>query len=289
MNIAVVGSGGYIAGYILQQLNEDSQIKPVLKIGKRKESDLILDLEYPEKFDYQKLKEIDYIIFTAAVSAPDKCASDFDLCWKINVIGTNFFIHKALDYGCRVIFFSSDAVYGKDIGKCFDEFSETRAYTPYGRMKKAVEDEFKNIARFKSIRLSYVVSATDRFTSYCMSCIKEKRIAEIFHPFYRNCITIKEVVDAVCWLIYHFDKLNSPVLNMAGKELVSRVRIADEISRLFDGKLTYKIIVPDDDFFENRPKITQMKSLFLQEYKIIDDCSFTEALKNVLCEVTDEN
>ena len=156
-------------------------------------------------------------------------------------------------------------------------------------MNKAVEDEFKNIARFKSIRLSYVVSATDRFTSYCIDCIKEKKIAEIFHPFYRNCVTIKEVVDAVCWLIYHFDRLNSPVLNMAGKELVSRVRIADEINRLFDGKLTYKIIVPDEVFFINRPKITQMKSLFLQKYKIIDDCSFTEALKSVLCEVTDEN
>ena len=120
MNIAIVGSGGYIAGYLMQRLDKDPKVKSVLKIGKRKESDIILDLEYPENFDYQRLKEIDYIIFTAAISSPDKCASDFNFCWKINVIGTNYFMHKALDYGCRVIFFSSDAVYGKDIGKCFD-------------------------------------------------------------------------------------------------------------------------------------------------------------------------
>ena len=286
MNIAVVGSGGYIAGYLIKRFEKEPLIKSVLMIGKRKESDIIFDLEYPEKFNYRKLKEIDYIIFTAAISAPDKCASDFDFCWKINVIGTSYFIHRALDYGCRVIFFSSDAVYGKDIGKCFDEFSETCAYTPYGQMKKAVEDEFKDNTCFKSIRLSYIVSATDRFTSYCMNCINEQMIAEIFHPFYRNCVTIKQVADAVCWLIFNFDQFNSPVLNIAGRELVSRVRIADEINRLFEGKLAYKITVPDDNFFKNRPKITQMKSSFLQKYKIIDDCSFTEALKNELGEVT---
>ena len=44
MNIAVVGSGGYIAGYLIQQLDKDPQINSVLKIGKRKESDIILDL-----------------------------------------------------------------------------------------------------------------------------------------------------------------------------------------------------------------------------------------------------
>ena len=44
-------------------------------------------------------------IFTAAVSSPDLCAADYEACRKVNVDGACYFIQKALDMGCRVLFF----------------------------------------------------------------------------------------------------------------------------------------------------------------------------------------
>ena len=276
MKTAIVGSSGYIAGYLLKRFEN------VLKIDQTPEADVHLNLAEAEKFDYSALDGVDYVIFTAAISGPDMCANEFEKCWNINVTGTEYFIKNAIAHGCKVLFFSSDAVFGDVPGEIYTEFSETKAQTPYGRMKKAVEDCFKDEPNFKAIRLSYVVSKNDRFVSYCLKCIKTGEKADIFHPFYRNCITVSDVVNTVDWLINHWEAYEPQVLNIAGNELVSRVRIADELNRLYGNKLKYVITSPGEDFYKNRPKITQMKSLYLNKYGILKEESFTEKIKKEL-------
>lgn len=279
MKVALIGSLGYIAKFLLKRFTEESMIDSVLKIDQDYEEDAYLDLCEPENFDYSLLDDIDFVIFTAAVSSPDRCAREYELCWNINVSGTSYFIRKAIGKDCNVLFFSSDAVFGDIPGEIYTEESETKAETPYGRMKKAIEDEFKENSHFKAIRLSYVISTKDRFVCYCLQCIKHEIIAEIFHPFYRNCITISDVVDAVMWLIKQWECYQHVVLNIAGRELVSRVRIVDELNRHVEKKLKYTIVTPNEDFYENRPSITQMESLYLYKYGILEDTTFTEKLK----------
>lgn len=286
MKVAIVGSSGYIAGFLLQTFADKKIIEKVLKIDQVKSAESeYLDLQEAQNFNYESLIDIDYIIFTAAISSPDKCANDYELCWNINVTGTKYFINEALKRKCRILFFSSDAVFGDIPGKVYNEESPTQATTPYGEMKKSVEDEFKSESNFKAIRLSYVVSAKDRFVSYCLQCIKDNTLAEVFHPFYRNCITVSDVVNVVVWMIENWESYGSFVLNICGKEFVSRVRIADELSRYFDGRLKYKISSPEEEFYKNRPKFTQMTSLYLNKYNIIEDNSFTEKLQKELREI----
>ena len=78
------------------------------------------------------------------------------------------------------------------------------------------------------------------------------------------------------------------VLNMAGPELVSRVRIADEINRLLNGRLEYTVCRPAGNFFQNRPGITQMTSLYMDEYKILNMNSFTEIFAKEMENVKNE-
>lgn len=276
MKTAIVGSSGYIAGYLRKRFED------VLKIDQTPEADAHLNLAEAEKFNYLLLDSVDYVIFTAAISGPDMCANEFEKCWNINVTGTEHFIKNAIARGCKVLFFSSDAVFGDIPGKIYTELSETQAQTPYGRMKKAVEDCFKGDPNFKAIRLSYVVSKNDRFVSYCLKCMDAGETADIFHPFYRNCITVSNVVDTVDWLINHWEDYEPQVLNVAGNELVSRVRIVDELNRLHDNRLKYVISSPGEEFYKNRPKITQMKSLYLDKFGILKDESFTEKIKKEL-------
>lgn len=282
MNIAIVGSSGYIAGFLLRRFQSESFVEQIVKIDQNESADVYLNLQEPEKFDYEVLNNIDYIVFTAAISGPDKCATDFDFCWNINVTGTRYFIGKAVKRNCKVLFFSSDAVFGDIPGMIYDERSETKAETPYGRMKKAIEDEFKNDSNFKVIRLSYVASAKDRFISYCLGCIEREEIADIFHPFYRNVIVVSDVVEVVVWFAKHWDEYEPFVLDIAGKELVSRVRMADEINRFLGNRLKYTISVPGEAFYNNRPRITQMKSLYLNQYGILEDNTFTEKIQKEL-------
>lgn len=282
MKVAIVGSSGYIAGYLIDGFSKEPSTEQILKIDQKEDADEFLNLTEAEKFNYDSLNDIDLVVFTAAISGPDKCADEFDFCWRVNVEGTSTFIENAIKRDCKVLFFSSDAVFGDIPGHIYDEESETKAITPYGRMKKAVEDKFKDNPIFKAIRLSYVASARDRFVTYCMNCIKNNEVADVFHPFYRNCIVVSDVVSVVLWMSQHWDEYKPFVLDVAGKELVSRVRIADEINRIFDNKLKYTVSAPSEGFFKNRPMTTQMRSLYMQEYKILEDNTFTEKIQKEL-------
>lgn len=282
MNITLVGSSGYIANFLIERFKSEKYINKILRLDQTGNPDVYINLQKAEEFDYSVLDDIDMVFFTAAISSPDKCASDYDFCWSINVNGTAYFIRKAIEHGCKVLFFSSDAVFGDIPGYIYTEISETNACTPYGCMKKAIEDEFKDNEKFKALRLSYVVSAKDRFITYCLGCVERGDIADVFHPFYRNCIVVSDVVNVVVWLSKHWDEYKPFVLNVAGNELVSRVRIADEINCIIGGKLKYTISFPNGDFYKNRPQITQMKSLYIREYAIIKDNSFTEKIQKEL-------
>lgn len=285
MKTALVGSSGYIAEFILARFAEERDIESVLKIDRNDKADVILDLSVADKFDYELLDNIDYVIFTAAISGPDQCAKEYEACWSINVTGTVHFIREAIRHNCRVLFFSSDATFGDIPGIIYDEESPTNAYTPYGKMKKAVEDEFKGNPLFKAIRLSYVASAKDRFITYCLNCIRNNETADIFHPLYRNVIVVSDVIDIVTYFAFHWNEYEPTFLNVAGKELVSRVRMADELNRFLDSKLKYTISMPGEEFFTNRPRITQMRSLYMQKYGIIPDNTFTEKIALELKEI----
>lgn len=283
MKLALVGSSGYIAGHLLGRFKK--HMDDILKIDCTQDADAYLDLLEASNFHYSILDGTDVVVFTAAVSGPDQCAEEFEKCWEINVDGTIYFIKQAVKRGCKVLFFSSDAVFGDICGAIYDENSQTEAATPYGKMKKAVEDAFRGETLFKTIRLSYVVSAQDRFVTYCLNCLEKEVEAEIFHPFYRNCITISDVAEVVLWMSGHWDEYQPQVLNVAGEELVSRIRIADELNRILGKHLSYTVKQPDDAFFVNRPRITQMKSLYLNQYGILQAGSFTEKVQKELSEL----
>lgn len=282
MKIAIVGSSGYIAKHLMKAFTAQLKDCEIVKIDMTDDADLKLQLTAPEKFDYDKLVGVDFVIFTAAISGPDMCANEFDKCWDINVTGTSYFIREAIKRNVKVLFFSSDAAFGDIPGHIYDEESETQAYTAYGKMKKAIEDEFKTSELFKCIRLSYVVSENDKFISYCLGCIRKGETADIFHPFYRNCITVSDVIKAILWLMRNWTDFDSFVLNLTGTELVSRVRMADEMNRYFGNKLKYVVSQPAENFFKNRPQVTQMKSKYLYALNIIENKTFTEKFQNEL-------
>ena len=274
MKIGLVGSLGYIAGFLINKLSNHE----IIKIDKSGDYDYFLDLENSNDFDSNIFNDLDYLIFTAAISSPDLCQREYDKCWNINVIGTGNIIEKALNNNCRIIFFSSDAVYGDNPDLIFDENSITETSLAYGKMKKEIEDRFKDNGNFKAIRLSYVVSKKDKFTSYVLKCKDNNEVCEVYDPFYRNCITVSDVCNVVCWLVDNWQDFKHPFLNICGDELISREDIVKQINDLFNESIDYKVIYPGDEFYLSRPKICQMKSIYLDEYHILDKKTFKEKL-----------
>ncbi len=280
MKIAVMGSNSFIGNALCDYLKGKKYETVGLSKSAGKNTNFIVDLEAVGDNDIDFL-DCKYLIFAAAISSPDLCENQSEFCYNINVIGTKKVIKQALVKGIKVIFFSSDAVYGADLG-VNNEKSETNPISNYGKMKREIEETFENEKNFISLRLSYVFSFFDKFTKYYLSCVESNTEAEIFHPFYRNVVCIDDVLRVVEKLICHWSIVETNVINLCGVELVSRVAIADTINRIIGKDYRYKIMFKEEDFFTIRPKVTQMSSLYLKD--ILEDYNesfYEKALKEV--------
>ena len=258
MNL-IIGKNGFIAKKLLKR----GQYK-VTTSNELSSDDVYLDLKNSESFDYSYINEQTNIIFLAAISSPDICNNNYDEAYKVNVTGTKSFIKEAIKKGAKVLFFSSDVVYGNTIEKV-DEDSKTNPFGNYAKMKDEVEKAFETEKNFKVFRLSYVLSKEDKYLSYLKNCIDNNEIAEVFHPFSRKVVYIEDVLKAIENILMKWDDFENQKFNICGDEDVSRKDIADFYNKAIGNKLGYKILEPDEKFWEARPKDINITSIYLEE------------------------
>ena len=218
-----------------------------------------LRLDSPGDFDYDKICSSDVVLLTAAISAPDICANEHDWAWAVNVTGTSEFIRNVIDRGARVVFFSSDTVYGERE----DQFDERAACNPAGKyadMKRDVEQRFLGNTSFKTIRLSYVFSRDDKFSRYLTGCAERNEEADLFHPFFRAIVHRDDVVEGALALAARWVDVPEQVINFGGPQVLSRVEFAECLREAHLRDLCFTVTEPSAEFFENRPRIIAMIS-----------------------------
>jgi len=271
----LIGKNGYIAKQFLNSNIENIQCTTS---NINDNDDIYLDLKNPEAFDYNNIDKDMIVVLLAAISSPDMCLNDYDNSYAINVTGTKYFIEKVLQRKAKVLFFSSDTIYGETI----NEVNEKTAINPlgnYAKMKAEIEKSFVGHTGFKVFRLSYVLSKNDKYLQYLINCIKNKEIAEVFDPLDRSVIYIKDVVDAIISISHKWESFSSSIINLGGESLTSRKNIAEFINENWADTLKFKIITPNADFFKARPRVINMKSLYLNELLEHKPTSVKDAVK----------
>lgn len=253
----IVGARGYIGSALLASVNKAGSAIGTSSLGG---NDLLpLRLDTPADFDYGKIRSGDVVLLTAAISAPDICAREHDRAWAVNVTGTSRFIQSVIERGARVVFFSSDTVYGERE----DEFDEKAACNPtgeYAEMKREVEQRFSGNVSFKAIRLSYVFSREDKFSRYLTECAERNEEAELFHPFFRAIVHRDDVVEGALALAARWDEVPEQIINFGGPQVLSRIEFAECLRDIHLHSLRFKVTEPDADFFKNRPRVIAMTS-----------------------------
>ncbi len=256
----VVGATGYIGRSLLTRAMSNIIAQGTSSTG---EGGLLrLQLGAPDEFDYQIIQPFDGVLLTAAISAPDICSREYERSWAVNVTGTSEFIDKVMERGGRVIFFSSDTVYGEREDQ-FDEKAPCNPAGEYATMKHEVERRFLGNSLFKAVRLSYVFSCEDKFTKYLSCCAGSGGEAEIFHPFYRAVIHRDDVVEGAIALAQRWDEFPQSIINFGGPEVLARAEFAEVLNNTVMPKLRFRLTTPADDFFKNRPRVIQMTSPIL--------------------------
>ena len=66
-------------------------------------------------------------------------------------------------------------------------------------------------------------------------------------------------------IINKWDEFDNQNFNICGEESISRKDIADFYNEATGNKLKYKIIKPDDEFWEARPKDININTIYLEK------------------------
>lgn len=272
----IVGATGYVGSALFAKAKHVGSAFGTSSSGG---NDLLpLRLGAPADFDYRKIRPGVVVLLTAAISAPDICAREHDRAWAVNVTGTSAFISSVIDRGARVVFFSSDTVYGERE----DEFDENAVCNPageYAAMKREVEQRFAGNPSFKAIRLSYVFSLEDKFTRYLSGCAERDEEAELFHPFYRAIVHRDDVVEGALALAQRWDEFPQQVINFGGPEVLSRIDFAECLKLHALPGLRFKVTEPGDEFFKNRPRVIAMSSDILPKLLGRPSSTLAEAVR----------
>jgi dTDP-4-dehydrorhamnose reductase len=256
----VVGANGYLGKELAAAVRRRGEVRGTS--SRAGAAAVHLDLGRPAGFDYSTLQKKDIVLLAGSISAPDVCAKEHDRAWAVNVEGTSVFITRALDRGSRVVFFSSDTVYGEQTAPC----DETQACQPrgaYAIMKHAVEEKFLGRPDFKSIRLSYVFSREDQFSRYLADCARRGATAEVFHPFFRAVIHRGDVVAGILALAREWEAFPEAAINFGGRQVISRPEFARILKDSLLPDLVYTVTEPAAEFFANRPRAVEMHSPIL--------------------------
>ena len=177
----------------------------------------------------KSMSTINTIIYLRALSSPTQVQQDPVKSNEINVFKTSRIIKECLELGKRVIFASSDVVYG-NTGN--DIASETSALNPFGlyAMQKAkIETIFGDRQNFLALRLSLMVGEGSRLRNMLLN---EKGVL-IPNPVVRNPIGVKCVVGLIEKLVLTeiWDQTQKAI-NVGGPESMTILELATLESRI---------------------------------------------------------
>ncbi len=211
-----------------------------------------------------RIQEGDVVIFAAAISEPSVVSAQFDKALAVNVESTGEFISKVLEKGCKVLFLSSDAVYG-DVETGFDESHPTNPKGAYAEMKAVVEKRFEGNSNFKVLRLSYNFFKDDRFTQYLCQCAESGVEAEVFDPLTRAVVHRDDTVDAILSIASNWDNADGQYINCGGPEVLSRQQFTEIVRDTALPSLRFRITQPPAKFYGDRAAYIQMSSPNLEK------------------------
>ncbi|HEY8892237.1 MAG TPA: dTDP-4-dehydrorhamnose reductase [Clostridium sp.] len=139
MKILITGANGQLGRELANQYKEKKDIELILTLR----SDLDIT-NIKEVYKFVNENKPDVIINCAALTAVDKCETEIDIAYKINVIGPKNLAIAANEIGAEIVQVSTDYVFAGNVNKSLTEFDSVDPQTVYGKTKLSGEQLVKN-------------------------------------------------------------------------------------------------------------------------------------------------
>jgi dTDP-4-dehydrorhamnose reductase len=248
--IFIFGSSGFVGSELVQFLGANPKVTTVGRNGE----DVFFDLSMSTPDDLNHTVDVgDVWIFLAAISSPETCAALPDMAFDTNVAKTSQLINWLTGQRVRVIFSSTDGVFGSKDGIAYDE-DQPQPLGSYADMKSTVEKSFFDNDLVKVIRLSYVVGRKDKFSQMLEEAAGSNTIVEVFIGFERCVVRLNDVLEGIKILIEKWDEFDFSVVNFCGPSLTDRGDLVRALKKDVFPELKFKVSEAPSNFWVNRAK-----------------------------------
>lgn len=263
--ILVVGSNGRLGQSLVKSLKKKN--KTELLCCSIEEKSLFDDVEYQQVDMTQKdqVKKVvldfvpDFIINAAAYTNVDKCESERELAWKINVAGVEFFSQYARIVDAHVTHVSSDYVFDGEDGP-YTETDSTNPISYYGRTKLASENTLRiSGAKYAIVRTNVLYGPSEfgnpDFVNWVVNSLSEGKEIRIVDDQINNPTFIPDLADGIIQIV---DYNKDGIYHIGGKVFMDRYEFTLKIADHFN--LNKKLISRIKTADLNQPARRPLKS-----------------------------
>jgi dTDP-4-dehydrorhamnose reductase len=241
--LLVIGSDGFLGSKVKELFHKDYNLIH-LKSG---------------SWDLQNtLRDKPVVLMLRAMSSPSFVQQNSEESHALNVIKTSQLIAQCLNAGSKVIFTSSDVVYGHSSSAIFTELDHLNPFGTYATQKAEIEKLFHGNSNFFSLRLSLVTGQGSKL----LRILSEETNPRIPGDVIRNPVhfkyvlaTIRSLLECESWQ----DISKDLVFNIGGRESLDIFELAQRIA--IKEKLNYPVRIERSelDLF-SRPEVTRINS-----------------------------
>lgn len=173
---------------------------------------------------FENITKEDYVLFMRAVSSPIFVQQNMAISYNVNVHKTEIALERILRIGAKVIFFSSDVVYGNTTDAPLSEQAASNPHGEYARQKATIEKQFQMWPNFLTLRLSNIVGEDSRLRNL----LKSNKVTEIYHPVIRCPIRVEHLALVIESLLKSNEawQAASGILNVGGQTPMSNLELA---------------------------------------------------------------
>ena len=178
-----------------------------------------------------------FIINSAAIANVDMCETERELCWRVNVEGTENIVSSAKKIGAKFIHLSTDFVFDGQKKEAYLEDDRTNPINYYGKSKLAAENLIKaSGVDYAIIRTASVVNAPSikDVSCFAVRMINAMRTGEkipVASDELRNPAYVSNLCRGI-WKLIHLDR--SGVFHMSGSESITRYEFGLRLAEKFN-------------------------------------------------------
>ena len=283
--ILIIGGSGLVGSTLVNYIHNDYDLHITYNQNKNKLSDISatqIDLLKDRQTIIDLIKDFEpqYAVHTVALSSVDLCETNPQLADLLHVKVTKDISEACKEVGTKLIFLSSDAVFGGELNKKYTEDDEPNPINHYGVTKLNAEKIVLGSSSDNVVLRTSVIYGwhkKSRFTNWILGRLMKNQPVDPFIDQYNTPTLIDDLANAIKNIL----KTNiSGLYHATGKTCLNRYEFALELADIFglDKNLIKSVTSSEKKQDAPRPTSTCLDSTSLEKLINFDFCDIRKGL-----------